>query len=39
MVNGKRIISQLSLSASTPEVVDQVITDIELIMRRQHKLL
>jgi putative ABC transport system permease protein len=38
MLNGKRILTQLSLSASNPEVVDQVIAAIELIMRRQHKL-
>jgi putative ABC transport system permease protein len=36
-VAGKRSLTSLSVSAATPEVVEQVISDIELILRREHK--
>ena len=35
---GKRALDSLSLSAATPELVDPVITNVELILRREHKI-
>jgi putative ABC transport system permease protein len=35
---GKRSLSALAVSAATPEAVDGVIGDIELILRREHKI-
>jgi putative ABC transport system permease protein len=36
--NGKRILSSISLSASNPNAVDPVISQVEYILRREHRL-
>lgn len=37
-VNGKRQLSDISMSAASPDVVDSVIVQVERILRRQHRL-
>ncbi len=34
--NGKRLLSSISLSASSPDTVDSVISQVEYILRREH---
>ncbi len=36
--NGKYIISGITISASSPDVIDTVISKVELVLRSQHKL-
>jgi putative ABC transport system permease protein len=36
--NGRRTVSSISVSAATPEVLDQVVGDIESLIRREHEL-
>ncbi len=36
--NGKRILSSISLSATNPNIVDSVISQVEYILRRDHEL-
>ena len=38
LVNGKRTLSSISLSAANPSVVDNVISQVEYILRREHGL-
>ncbi len=37
-IAGKRMVSGISVSAATPEAVDRVMSDIDLILRRAHNL-
>ena len=38
MSNGQRTVSSILISASSSDVVDQVISDVELLLRSNHKL-
>ncbi len=38
LVNGKRTLSSVSLSAANPNIVNSVISQVEYILRRDHKL-